>query len=995
VTRAGCARTIRTLAFSTIILAGLAGGLAPSAGAAVQAKPREAQHPATQHPATQHAAPQSAAASAGALAGTVLGAGRVPLGRACVTVTGTASMHAARTALTDSAGRYIVGGLVPGSYTVGFSDCADPALYFREWYGRSFTPAGAEHVTVLSGRSIALGPVDLRPTNPQTAIAAQERALREHPRQVSADAPTISGTVFSPAGRRLGGICVWAWANVPGGQEGTGVSTSRRGTYRFGPETGGLPGTKVTVQFTTGCGNNGNFAPQWWKHTATEAKAATLSVPAGSHLAGIDARLRVGGEISGTVRGGSASGPVLRGICVQAAGTGAVPVFASATTGKNGAYLLKGMGTGRYQLTFSTGCGNHGNYLGQTEAARVTAGKKTTGVDATLRPGGEITGTVTTSGTSPAPVAGICVTGESRSGFAEGVTSANGSYTLRQVPPGRFVVSFSGGCGNPGSYAPQYYPAQVNPEAAATIRIGLGQTRTGVDASMAPGATITGRVTGTLGHRLRSVCIVLQSPQNLGGLGPSLVDLILAGQFASAVVSTNSAGRYRIPNLAPGLYYAQFSSCYDANLAAQWYSAAPHLTTASLISADAGAVTSGIDAVMRTGGTITGTVRGKGGRLLRAFCPIALDPTDPASLGVVISITDPAPNMHGHYRITGLPTGSYKVEFLPCYGGHYAIQWYRGKASEGSATLVKVTAGHVTAGIDAALHAGQSVTGSVTSQSGTRLANVCVIAADRRGSPVGFALTNRHGRYLITEMPSGSYTFRFAECTKLSPALAPAAKTGVRVATSRPTTGVNAVLGTGGFITGTVLTGAEGGGSPVPAPGICVEATPKTGEGIGSTAVTNAAGRYSLTGLAAGKYSLLFTADCITGTQAVVPHRYPRLIQAGPDSAVTGVDATLQQDGQITGTVDGPGAQPVGGICVTAQQTTARAAPVVAVTTSTGSYSIDSLRPGSYRVKFSAGCGISGYATQWYDNSPSAAGATPVPVAAGKATVSIDAVMTR
>ncbi|HXB48931.1 MAG TPA: carboxypeptidase-like regulatory domain-containing protein [Streptosporangiaceae bacterium] len=989
-TRAHCARAIRILAISTIILAGLATGLAPSAGAAVQARP-----PAARHPAAQHSAPQSAAAaSVGALTGIVLGAGQVPLGRACVTVTSTAGMRAARTVLTDSAGRYIVEGLVPGSYTIGFSDCSDPAGYFHEWYGRSFTPAGAEHVTVLSGRSIALGPVDLRPTDPQTAIAAQQRALREHPRQVSTNAPTISGTVFSPAGRRLSGICVTAWANVPGGQSGVGVSTSRRGTYRFGPDTGGLPGTKVTVQFTTGCGNNGNYAPQWWKHSASEAKATTLSVPAGTHLTGIDAKLRVGGEIAGTVHGGSARGPVLHGICVQAVGTGGDPDFASATTGRNGAYLLKGLGTGRYQLTFSTGCGNHGNYLDQTKAARVTAGRKTTGVDAILRPGGEITGTVTTSGTSTAPIAGICVTAESRSGFGEGVTSANGSYTLRQVPPGRFVVSFSGGCGNSGSYAPQYYPGQVSPESAAIVRIGLGQTRTGIDASMAVGATITGRVTNILGHGLRGVCLVLQSPQNLGGFGPSLLDLILAGQFGSAVVGTNSAGRYSIPNLAPGPYYAQFFSCGNANLAAQWYSAAPHLTTASLISADAGAVTTGINAVMRTGGAITGTVRGKGGRLLRAFCPVALDPTEPASLGLAIIITIPAPNMHGHYRITGLSTGSYKVEFLPCYGGHYAIQWYRGKASEGSATPVRVTAGHVTAGINAALHAGQSVSGTVTSQTGRRLANVCVIATDRRGSPVGFALTNRHGRYLIGEVPSGIYTLRFAECTQASPTLAPVAKTGVRVGTSRPTTGVNAVLGDGGFIDGTVLAGAEGGGSPVPAAGICVEATPRTGEGIGSTAVTNAAGRYSLTGLAAGKYSLLFTADCITGTQAVVPQRYPRLIQAGPDSAVAGVDATLQQDGQITGTVDGPGAQPLGGICVTAQPTTAGVAPVVAVTTSTGSYAIDSLLPGSYRVTFSAACGITGYATQWYDDAPSAAGATPVPVSAGKATVSIDAVMT-
>ena len=61
-----------------------------------------------------------------------------------------------------------------------------------------------------------------------------------------------------------------------------------------------------------------------------------------------------------------------------------------------------------------------------------------------------------------------------------------------------------------------------------------------------------------------------------------------------------------------------------------------------------------------------------------------------------------------------------------------------------------------------------------------------------------------------------------------------------------------------GGLAGTVL-----GGSPAMAePGICVEATPVAGDGVTGTGVTGLGGRYTLTGLAPGRYRVLFTPDC-------------------------------------------------------------------------------------------------------------------------------------
>jgi hypothetical protein len=234
----------------------------------------------------------------------------------------------------------------------------------------------------------------------------------------------------------------------------------------------------------------------------------------------------------------------------------------------------------------------------------------------------------------------------------------------------------------------------------------------------------------------------------------------------------------------------------------------------------------------------------------------------------------------------------------------------------------------------------------------------------------------------------------FFFCAQISPALAPVTRTDVRVSATKPTTGVNAVLHPGGSIAGTVLGETGSGSASQPEPGICVEATPKTGDGVDAVAVTSVNGDYRLTGLAAGSYSLLFTADCLTATEALAPYSDPSLVTAVPGTTVSGIDATLQADGQITGTVTNALTDGVAGICVTALPATAGISPVVAVTAGTGSYTLGTLLPGSYTVEFSAGCGATGYQTQWWDNATSQSAATPVPVQAGSTVSSIDATLT-
>jgi hypothetical protein len=978
---------------SAVLIAGLTGGLlsgAPSYASPVSpfhsVTHRAAQPEQAARPSELDGTALEAMTDSGALTGTVLGAAGTQLPGACVTAIRPSTD---RTVLAAAgSGRYAITGLPPGTYTVSFADCASKAEYVRQWYGGSYTAAGAGRVRVLPGQTVSLRPVILRPATPEIAIAAERHAL-DHDAAASKATATIAGKVLGPKGQRLRGMCAIAWIGAGLGLTEEAVPTLHSGAYKLGIAVSRHHVDKITMQFTSGCGSNANYAPQWWKYTAAEAKATTLSVRAGTHLTGIDARLSTGGVVRGTVRADSAHGKPLAGVCVQAIGGGLVGQIGIARTKANGSYRVTALGTGRYLLTFSPGCGNDGNYLSRSyQPVRVTAGK-TTRLSAFLHPGGTISGTVASAGSSAKPLSGICVTATS-SPYGGYVTRtvANGTYSMPQLPPGRYQVSFAGGCGNKGSYAPQYYPAQLSSEASTKIRISYGLTVAGVDASMAPGATITGKVTGTTGRNLRGVCPLLLTAQQLGGLGPT--SRTIPG---GPIFPTSARGTYRITNLAPGPYYVLFSDCLGAvNLAPVWYSAASQLTSATAVSADAGTVTTGIDAVMRTGGTISGTILGRDGRPVRGACPLAYDPAAPGQLSEAFGILS-GPSASGRYRLTGLPTGSYRVQTVLCFGNSYASQWYRDQDAEASASPVTVRAGHVTAGIDFRLHGGGSVSGRVTSAAGKPLANVCVLLDNSRGEQVDLATTADTGHYLLTEEPPGVYTVKFAYCPALSPPLAPAEKTGVRISATRPVRGVNAVMRPGASISGTVLGGVEGGGAPTPAAGVCVEAAPKSGIGVATTAVTGANGHYDLTGLAAGTYSLLFTDYCNGGAPLpLAPLRVQRLIPVGRNSVAT-LNVTMQADGQITGTVDGPGSKPLAGICVTAQPIKAGTSPVLGVTTATGSYSIGSLVPGSYRVEFSAGCGTTGYRTMWFNNARSAATATPVEVEPGEPTNGISAVL--
>ena len=217
---------------------------------------------------------------------------------------------------------------------------ATPATYATQWYNNQTSQFSANTVAVTTGSTT--GSIN-------AAMAA---------------GGSISGKVTATAGgANLAGICVNA--NPTGGGGGSGATTAADGTYTIA----GLAAGSYDVQFSAsgfcGGGVSGNYATQWYNNQTSQFSANTVAVTAGSTTGSINAAMAAGGSISGKVTA-AAGGANLAGICVNANPTGGGGGgYASATTAADGTYTITGLAAGSYDVQFSNGCGDAGNYATQ------------------------------------------------------------------------------------------------------------------------------------------------------------------------------------------------------------------------------------------------------------------------------------------------------------------------------------------------------------------------------------------------------------------------------------------------------------------------------------------------------------------------------------------------------------------------------------------------------------------------------------------------------
>jgi lysophospholipase L1-like esterase len=248
---------------------------------------------------------------------------------------------------------------------------------------------------------------------------------------------------------------------------------------------------------------------------------------------------------------------------------------------------------------------------------------------------------------------------------------------------------------------------------------------------------------------------------------------------------------------------------------------------------------------------ISGTVLSPTGTAAPSICVYVLDATTLAYVTVVATTAD------GTYSISGLTGSAYKLGFVDCSGHGYATQWYDGAPAAATAQSVAASASGLSTQMKTP--AG-TIAGTVFGSFGVGAPNICIYAFDATSSAYVTQLaTAANGTYSITGLAGAAYKLAFVDCSGRGylaqwsgGATTMAGATPVPVGAKGVVTSLQATAA----ITGTVLTpfGA-------PAENVCIYSFDAVSTAYEAVTVTDAAGRYRLTGPAGSSAKLAF-ADC-------------------------------------------------------------------------------------------------------------------------------------
>jgi protocatechuate 3,4-dioxygenase beta subunit len=750
----------------------------------------------------------------------------------------------AGSAYTASDGTYRVRYLLQGNYTIKFSD--PNGAYRTEWYDDAESEADADPVSVSN--STQTGEVD--------AALSQGGRITGTVTDIDGDPFPI---LFVNAFQFNSETQTWELAASGGGLNITDYELAPlpAGTYRIG----------FRGQFYTGNGYS-----EIYDNVADIEDGTDVVVIAGETTSGIDAVLGpdILGEINGTVTDGS--GNPLSGITVRLTDFDFGFSADETTTAADGTYIFDNVYDGIYFVEFADPTGTYpGEWYNDAPfasyATPITVDEApVTGIDAALDGanggpgGGSITGRVTLE-TNNDPVPGVEV--RCYSIYFDPIldctttTDANGDYFLGGfLPEDAYLVKFE----DPnGSVAEEYYDDVRLINDATPISVTLGVPTTGIDAALTPAGTISGTLTGPDGTPLEVQSI---NAFTFNGTEWEFVN------GTTMIYSDDPA--YLLGGLPEGTYSLRFSggSVFNQNQYVEYYDGVEVIANGTDIPVVAGQVTPNINAVLGDvyDGGITGRVTNLAGTGLDL-------------VNVVIYRADGFPyrdtttDAQGNYTLNQLPENNYYLGFFDLTG-QYVGEYFDDQPTLETATAISVT-NNIVSGIDAALSAESSITGRVADQNDDPLDFVQVTAFTLQGSDWITAATtfaNPAGNYLLDDLPSATYRLEFMGY-RLVPNNPP--QMFVEYYDDQPSlaSGTDIVLGDG-----QLLTGIDAQlGNLAPAGGINGAVLDMAGNGLAGMQVTvymahpagqwmplgivttNAAGNYTLAGLADHHYRICFT----------------------------------------------------------------------------------------------------------------------------------------
>lgn len=745
---------------------------------------------------------------------------------------------------------------------------------------------------------------------------------------------SISGTVSVPAGSSAAGVSVSAYD--PANGWASSAMTDAMGRYSIS----GLTASSYRLSFTPT--ESSGLMSEWYADKSDFTTATAITVTSGEQRVSADATLALGAALSGKIivpTGVTIAPYSFRVVAYDAQQRWVANTYAAA----DGTYRLPGLAAGTYrmQIDAPSESGLMDEWyadaadFASAQALTVGAGETRAGLDATLGTGASISGRVSVPSDLVGAVMNVRVqvsTDDYRGSGSVSVTS-DGTYTVGGLAAGTYRVQFVPGYGS--TLSPEWWDDKSDRDSSTAVVVAAGARRTGIDATLARGASISGTVSVPAGHSANGAQVSAYS-----------------SEYASAAWAFVSAdGTYRLSGLRPGSYRLKFAPGQGSALMPEWYSDKTSYATADPLSVAAGDVRNGIDATLAVGGAISGTVTvpagtaiGSGSAAIRVS---AYTDGGSSTVGYATVGSD------GRYTVTGLADGAYRVFFDAPTGSGLVDEYYDDARSYTSSTLVTVTGGTTRTGVNAALSAGTSISGRVTLPSG-----MAVDSMQYRVSAYGDDYTyvagtqiNGDGTYSVTDLPPGTYRLQFS-APEASGVLSEWysdkreywAADGVTVTLTAPRTDVNAELSKASSFSGTVVSDS---GGPVAGTTVTVHRRVGTSWRYGGSVQTDAQGAYALSGLTEGSFTIEFRPPTTSG---LVPEWWAdardqataTTLTLSPGQSRTGLTATLDRGASIAGTVRYSSGTVVSGAGVTVMDRTG-AEIGRATTDASGRYTVSGL----------------------------------------------------
>jgi hypothetical protein len=894
-------------------------------------------------------------------------------------------------AVTDTSGVYLSGGLLPGTYYVRTTSNSF-GLLNALYDGAGGTPC--VNCTVTTGSPVAV----------TTAVVPNINFAL-------GTGGSITGTIKNAAGDPLSGVGVTAYDSVTGANGVYTIATLPPGSFVL-KTFHNIPGDGSTIP--TAAAGYPDKLYDGVSCLGCDVRVGTpVTVTGTLATANINFTLGEGGRIAGNIKNAATSANV-SGVSVSFFNS--LGTFVGGTSSQSsGNYFSPGLPPGLYFVRTTSNSAGLINQLydnvncltcspvGGTPVT-VTTGA-VTAANFALPVGGQITGTVRNAASpNPSPLPNISVQVYNTSGNFLTSTSTNplGGFTLSGLQSGSYYVRTS----NSQGLIDQVYATPANQTCLACGVATLGTlvtvtaptpATTGIDFNLATGGSITGTVKTLTDVAIQGVQVQLFSSANPNS------------QIISS--STNASGVFTLGGLPTGNYYLRTSNSqgyinvvYDGATGATCLNCSATVVGSPIVVA-AGSPTA-IALKLATGKTISGTV-------------VSAATGNPAIANVTVNIFSesgstiafPLTNGSGTYSATGLPAGIYYAKTSNSQG--FIDQIFDGKVcttcQPNTGTAIDLSGGTTAATANFTLTLGARISGRVTDvATGLPLASANVQVYNAAGAFMGSGQTNDTGNYTTsTGLPPGNY-FAAATVTgyvgQLHSGIACSScsvVTGTPIALVAGTTktGIDFAMSLGGRVTGTIT---DSSSSAVPPPGV-EGVTVSIYDAITSTFIrsgtSTASGTFSVVGLPAGTYTArtsnsvgymdelyddLKCATCSTSAGK------PFTVTAG--AATTGINFGLGRGGRITGTVrsvTGNALLPF----VSVQVYNAQNQFVTSTSTNqNGVYTTSGMAPGTYFVRTSSSSG--GFINQLYASLPcvscSASTGTPVQVSGTETTQNIN-----